>query len=72
MDTVQSDNLTRNEAAEFLGVSPSFLGQDIVTHRHKIPHFKIGRKVIYSRSHLAAWKAARMVNAIPTGTTTAA
>jgi hypothetical protein len=51
-----SDNLTREEAAQFLGVSISMLSVDVVTGRHHIPYFKVGRRVVYSRSQLEEWR----------------
>jgi hypothetical protein len=61
------DKMNREEAARYLGVSMSLLAQDIITRRHKFPHVKIGRRVIYLRSALDRFLAAHTV-----GTTTAA
>ncbi|HHS9960212.1 helix-turn-helix domain-containing protein [Klebsiella quasipneumoniae] len=49
---IQCDRLTRPEAAEYLGVTPQTLANWAHTGKVKIPHHKIGRKVIYFRSDL--------------------
>ncbi len=43
MTTTQDVRMDRKQAAEYLGVSEAFMAADVVTNRHKIPHFKIGR-----------------------------
>lgn len=55
--------LNRQQAAAYTGLSEATLAQDIVTGRHKIPFFKIGRRVIYQKSYLDAWMQSRLVNA---------
>ena len=63
MTTVQDDKLDRKEAARFLGISEAFLAADVITRRHQVPFYKIGRRCVYVKSQLDTWMAARMVNA---------
>ncbi len=60
------DKMNRQQAADYLGVSPGFLANDVWTQRHKVPFQKIGRRCIYPRQMLDAWLATRTVNA-PSG-----
>ncbi len=57
-----SKRLTRKEAAEFLGVSESFLAQDMVHHRHKVPVAKCGAKCVYDAALLEQWLLKRTQN----------
>ena len=61
---MQADDrkMNRVQAAEYLGVSASFLSLDAVTRRHAVPYVKVGRRVVYSQRMLDAWIAARVVN----------
>jgi excisionase family DNA binding protein len=49
------ENLTRREAAEFLRVSLEFLAADAVHRKHKVPFYRVGKRVIYRLSELRAW-----------------
>lgn len=49
--------LTRSEAAHYLGVTPQTLANWASTGKVQIPHYKIGRKVIYFQSDLDAYLA---------------
>ena len=60
------ENLSRREAAAYLGVSVSFLASDIVTKRHCIPYVKIGRRALYPRRLLDEYVRTRTVN-VPEG-----
>ena len=62
MQTDHDRKMTRVQAAEYLGVSASFLAVDAVTRRHAIPYVKVGRRVVYSKGMLDVWLAARVVN----------
>ncbi len=46
------ERFTRAEAADYLGVNPQTLANWACTGKVKIPHYKVGRKVIYMRSDL--------------------
>lgn len=46
------EKFTRAEAAEYLGVNSQTLANWAHTGKVKIPHHKIGRKVIYFRNDL--------------------
>jgi len=54
--------MNRQQAAEYLGLSEATLAADVVTHRHRIPVAKCGRRCIYTRELLDRWLAARTVN----------
>ncbi len=47
--------LTRSEAAYYLGVTPQTLANWASTGKVQIPHYKVGRKVIYFQSDLDAY-----------------
>lgn len=49
--------LTRSEAAHYLGVTPQTLANWASTGKVQIPHYKVGRKVIYFQSDLDAYLA---------------
>ncbi|MEB7539735.1 helix-turn-helix domain-containing protein [Pantoea anthophila] len=49
--------LTRSEAASYLGVTPQTLANWASTGKVQIPHYKVGRKVIYFQSDLDAYLA---------------
>ncbi|HAK36295.1 MAG TPA: DNA-binding protein [Pantoea sp.] len=49
--------LTRSEAALYLGITPQTLANWASTGKVQIPHYKIGRKVIYFQSDLDAYLA---------------
>lgn len=51
------ERFTRTEAAEYLGVNGQTLANWAHTGRVKIPHHKIGRKVIYFKSDLDSYLA---------------
>lgn len=51
------ERLTRAEAAEYLGVNSQTLANWAHTGRVKIPHHKIGRKVVYFKSDLDSYLA---------------
>lgn len=51
------ERLTRTEAAEYLGVNSQTLANWAHTGRVKIPHHKIGRKVVYFKSDLDSYLA---------------
>jgi len=52
MDKVK-DVLTLQEAAELLGISRQLLSKEL--EKKSIPHRKIGRSYIFSRSALLKW-----------------
>ena len=47
--------LTREQAAEFLGVSPQTLAVWHSTGRYSLPLYKVGRRVRYDRADLEQW-----------------
>ena len=57
----QSDLLTNDEAAEYLGVTPRTLEVWRCTKRHEIPYFKVGRLVKYKKADLDAWLHSRII-----------
>lgn len=61
MTTSTDDKLlTTEQAAQFLGVSTSFLAKARITAKPDIPHTKIGAAVRYRRSDLESFVAANM------------
>jgi excisionase family DNA binding protein len=56
--------LTRQEAAEYLGVRPETLAVWYCTRRYKLPVVKVGRSVRYRLADLERWLAARTVGAV--------
>lgn len=51
----QNDWLTRDEAAEYLRVSPVTLRNWAYTGRHNLPYYRHGQRVLYKRSELDEW-----------------
>ncbi len=47
--------LTTAQAANFLGLPASTLAMDRRTARLKIPYYRLGRRVFYSRPELETW-----------------
>ena len=58
--------MSRNGAAEYLGVKTATLSSWAATGRHSLPFTRVGGRVLYSRSDLDRWMAER------TGTSAAA
>lgn len=56
-----SSLLTREEAANFLGLSTQTLATWACCKRYGLPYLKIGRKVAYRRADLEKWLASRLV-----------
>lgn len=52
---VKSDLVSREEAAEFLGVRPQTLATWASSRRYALPFVKIGRRVMYRLSDLHAF-----------------
>jgi len=59
--SADSELLTREQAARYLGVKPQTLAVWHTTHRHKIPLIKVGSKVRYRKSDLDAWLESRTI-----------
>jgi predicted DNA-binding transcriptional regulator AlpA len=60
----QSDLLTRDQAAAFLGVKPQTLAVWLSTKRYDLPVVKIGRSIVrYRRSDLEAFLARQTIGA---------
>ena len=55
--------MTREQAAEYLGVRPQTLAVWATTRRYALPFFRVGRKAIYLRADLDAWLAERRTTA---------
>ena len=53
--------MTRKQAAEYIGVTEGTLSVWACTKRHSIPHYKLGKKVVYLRADLDAWLQSRRV-----------
>jgi len=53
--------LTRNEAAELLGVKPQTLATWHITGRYNLPLVKVGRSVRYRLADLERWLESRTV-----------
>jgi len=52
-----SDLLTRQQAADYLGVKTQTLAVWATTHRYNLPFLKLGNLVRYRKSDLDAWLA---------------
>ena len=57
----QSEMLTRNQAAEYVGCRPQTLAVWALTGRYSLPMVKVGRCVRYRRSDLDKWLESRTV-----------
>lgn len=57
-----SDLLTREQAAQYLGVTSSTLAVWACTHRYHLPFVKIGRLVKYRRTDLEAFIQRQTIN----------
>ena len=55
--------LTREQAAEYIGVKPQTLGAWASSGRYNLPMVKVGRLCKYRRSDLDAWLQARTIGA---------
>lgn len=55
--------LTREQAAEYLGIKPQTLAVWALTQRYNLPMVKVGRCVRYRRSDLEAFLERRTVGA---------
>ena len=53
--------LTREEAAEYLGVKPQTLGAWKTSGRYNLPMIKVGRLCKYRREDLDRWLASRTI-----------
>ena len=51
-----ASRLTRNQAAEYLGLKPGTLATDATTRKLNIPFYKIGSKVFYTLPELVEWE----------------
>ena len=56
-----SELLTREQAAEMLGLRVATLAVWACTGRHNLPYIKVGSRVRYRREELDAWLASRTV-----------
>ena len=59
--SVDNALLTREQAAEFLGVRPQTLAAWVTAQRYALPFIKVGRCVRYRRRDLEKWLDARTV-----------
>lgn len=57
----QSDLLTREQAAEYLGVTPRTLAVWACVKRYNLPYVKVGRLVKYRRADLDAFITRRTI-----------
>jgi excisionase family DNA binding protein len=60
-----SDLLTREQAAQYLGLKPQTLSVWACTKRYGLPYLKVGSLARYRRSDLDAWLQSRTVNGDP-------
>lgn len=51
--------LTREQAAEYLGVKPQTLAVWATTHRYDLPMIRVGSRVRYRRADLDKWLESR-------------
>ena len=58
------DRLTRQEAADYLGVSVNTLEVWACTGRYELRFYRVGRKVFYRRSDCDDWLARRAAGSI--------
>ena len=65
--TIDSDLLTTEEAAEYLGVRPQTLAVWRTTRRYDIRFVRVGSRVRYRRRDLDAWLESRAVTYEGTG-----
>ena len=56
--------LTREQAAEFLGLKPQTLGVWATTKRYALPYIKVGRSVRYRLADLETFIASRVVGSV--------
>jgi excisionase family DNA binding protein len=63
--SVSSELLTRQQAAEFLGVRPQTLSVWKLTGRYALPAIKVGSKLRYRRSDLERWLDSRTIGTTP-------
>lgn len=54
--------MSRDQAAEYLGLSAKTLSVEVCRRRLRIPYIKVGRKVVYERAALDRWLAERRVS----------
>ena len=60
--TEADPRLSRDDAANYLGVKPTTLEIWATTGRYNLPYIKVGRLVQYRKSHLDAWLESRTRN----------
>lgn len=60
--SMESELLTRPQAADYLGVKPDTLAVWSCTHRYALPYLKVGRAVRYRKADLDAWLDSRRVH----------
>ena len=51
--------IDRKEAARELGVSPFTVG--VYVRGRRIPHYRVGRRIVFDRDEIREWLAARRV-----------
>lgn len=59
--SISLELLTRQQAAEYIGVKPQTLAVWHTTHRYGLPLIKVGAKVRYRKGDLDKWLASRTV-----------
>lgn len=55
----ESERLTRQQAAQYLGLGPETLIRWATTGHNNLPFYKVGRRVFYTKSDLDAWLSRR-------------
>lgn len=60
--TIDTALLTRDQAADYLGIRPCTLASWACTRRYDLPFVKVGRSVRYRRSDLDAFLRQRTVH----------
>ncbi|MEI8375063.1 MAG: helix-turn-helix domain-containing protein [Planctomycetota bacterium] len=63
--SVSSELLTRQQAAELLGVKSRTLAVWHCVHRYGIPLVKVGSRCMYRKTDLDRWLQSRTVGAVP-------
>ena len=67
MQVISSDLLTRQQAAEFLGVKAQTLAVWATTKRYPLPYVRVGSRVRYRRSDLERFIESRVVGGVSSG-----
>ena len=62
---MNAEMMDRTAAAQYLGISPGTLANWQCSHFRKVPHVKIGRRVMYRRQDLERFIESNIVDPLP-------